>query len=96
GYACTALFDSGCTGMVLSERFLSSHPSIFTAPPMSPLTASVADQRTVPISLIAPGVAIQTPVSLFYYDFIIAPVKYDIIVGTPWMATHNAAIDWDS
>ncbi|KAJ2758005.1 hypothetical protein IWQ56_006117, partial [Coemansia nantahalensis] len=29
------------------------------------------------------------------FDLVVAPVRYDIIVGLPWIAWANAAVDWD-
>ncbi|KAJ2254418.1 hypothetical protein GGI13_002167 [Coemansia sp. RSA 455] len=59
------------------------------------LLASVADQRKVNISRIAAQLHIVAGSTFNYYDCIVAPVHYDIIVGVPWMICNNANVNWD-
>lgn len=95
GQLCVALFDSGCTGMVLGERFADSLPHIVFTKPLAPLSASVADQRKVDISRVAAQLHIVAGPTSDYYDCIVAPVHYDLIVGIPWMMRNNANVNWD-
>ncbi|KAJ2397293.1 hypothetical protein GGI05_000715 [Coemansia sp. RSA 2603] len=87
---------SGCTGMVINEKLADALTDVRFTAPLQPMNASVADQRLVPITRIALKVAVAVGPTLGYYDLIVAPVRYDAIVGVPWMAANNASVDWDT
>ncbi|KAJ1917507.1 hypothetical protein LPJ71_001803 [Coemansia sp. S17] len=63
--------------------------------PLVPLSASVADQHKVDTSRIAAHLHIVAGPTSDYYDRIVAPVRYDIIVSVPWMMHNNANVNWD-
>ncbi|KAJ2065969.1 hypothetical protein GGH13_005902 [Coemansia sp. S155-1] len=92
---CVALFDSGSTSLVLGERFTDSIPHVILTKPLVPLSASVADQCKVDISHMAAQLHIVAGPTSDYYDCIVAPVRYDIIVGVPWMMCNDANVNWD-
>ncbi|KAJ2100516.1 hypothetical protein GGI09_002244 [Coemansia sp. S100] len=52
-------------------------------------------QHKVDISRIATQLHIVAGPTSDYYDCIVAPLRYDLIVGVPWMIRNNANIDWD-
>ncbi|PIA12985.1 hypothetical protein COEREDRAFT_11897 [Coemansia reversa NRRL 1564] len=71
---CIALFDSGCTGMVLGEQFAGSHKDIIFERPKIPLAASLADKCKVAINRIAAQVPVQAGPTMANYDFVVAPI----------------------
>jgi len=93
---CVALYDSGCTGMVISEKFISNHPSLPMVASSSITHASLADQRIVPIKYMCPNAELISGPTRDNYDLIVAPIRYDIIVGLPWITKNNASVDWDN
>ncbi|KAJ1860914.1 hypothetical protein LPJ73_001187 [Coemansia sp. RSA 2703] len=82
--------------MVINEKLADALTDVRFTAPLQPMNASVADQRLVPITRIALKVAVAVGPTLGYYDLIVAPVRYDAIVGVPWMAANNASVDWDT
>ncbi|KAJ2823242.1 hypothetical protein FBU31_004349 [Coemansia sp. 'formosensis'] len=81
--------------MVLGERFANNLTHVVFTQPAVPISASVADQRKVDISRIAAQLHIVAGPTSDYYDCIVAPVRYDLIVGVPWMMRNNAQVNWD-
>ncbi|KAJ1908576.1 hypothetical protein LPJ71_003876, partial [Coemansia sp. S17] len=81
--------------MVLGERFADSIPHVVFTKPLVPLSASVEDQRKVDISHITAQLHLVAGPTSDYYDCIVAPVRYDIIVGVPWMMHNNANVNWN-
>ncbi|KAJ2253781.1 hypothetical protein GGI13_002516 [Coemansia sp. RSA 455] len=97
GRPCVALFDSGCTEMVLGERFADSIPHVVFTKPLwfVSLLASVADQRKVGTSRIAMQLHIVAGPTSNYYNCIVTPVCYELFVGVPWVICNNAHVNWD-
>ncbi|PIA12565.1 hypothetical protein COEREDRAFT_12593 [Coemansia reversa NRRL 1564] len=81
--------------MVLGEQFADSHKDIIFERPKIPLAASLADKREVAINRIAAQVPVQAGPTMANYDFVVAPIRYDVIVGLPWIVRNNASVDWD-
>ena len=91
---CTALFDSGCTGMVVNEAFIKANPSIITTPASVYKQASVADRRIIPITQECRHVQVTAGPTSANYNFVVAPIRYDAILGLPWIINNNAQVDW--
>ncbi|KAJ1909210.1 hypothetical protein H4219_006435, partial [Mycoemilia scoparia] len=94
--SCIALFDTGCTGMILSPSFAETLHSFKAKPYPKPLNAALADGSSMPISTYYSDVEIRSGPAISTHDFVIAPIKHDMIIGTPWITHHNAHVDWDS
>ncbi|KAJ2490547.1 hypothetical protein IWW47_005141, partial [Coemansia sp. RSA 2052] len=80
--------------MVLSDRCADLLTHVCFERPLTRMTASVADSRQIDITRTA-SLLINAGQTWGTYHCIVVPVRYDAIVGVPWMVQNNASIDWD-
>lgn len=93
---CIALFDSGCTGMILSPDFVKNHPSLKPDSDKHLPPASLADGSSIPITAYCDNVNVDTGPTSSKHRFYVARIKHEVIFGLPWITYHNAQVDWDT
>ena len=94
GHAVSILIDSGATSNFLSQDFYSKH---FPSSQSSVTTQSVtlADGTAQPCGpLIGP---LRLQMDSLKDSMTLLPTQlqnYDVILGTPWLTTHDLQVDW--
>ena len=94
GHSVKILIDSGATSNFLSLDFLSKHFPAKSANFSQSVT--LADGTSQPCGpLIGP---LRLQMDSFKDSVTLLPTQlhhYDVILGTPWLTTHNPKIDWE-
>ncbi|KAJ2760542.1 hypothetical protein IWQ56_005464, partial [Coemansia nantahalensis] len=81
--------------MVMSTAAARKHFVSSLSPIPQSTSASLADGSTMRITHMLPQAVLTAGPTRGRFDLVVAPVRYDIIVGLPWIAWANAAVDWD-
>ncbi|KAJ2823094.1 hypothetical protein IWW50_003928 [Coemansia erecta] len=94
GHPCIALFDSGCTSMVASPQLVKL-AKLTTTRPKKPMNMTLADKSKVTITRVLNNTEVKVGTTSGDYNMVVAPIKYDMIIGLPWITTNNTNVDWD-
>ena len=101
-FACNALLDSGANANFISLKLIEER-QIETEYLTTPLTVRLADGSTYSIDKILSDIKLSVlcsnpssplPFSSCRASFLVAPLKFDVVVGTPWLSQVNPLIDW--
>ncbi len=88
------LLDTGCTSMVVSDTFAHDN-GIKVQNLATTVTMYLADgEDPVSILKVTDMLELKMLGRKFKARFLVAPVKYDVILGLPWFEDHNPQIDW--
>ena len=99
GSRCELLVDSGATHNFVSKKTLNrmrrspSAPSHSHSHTAAPVLITLADGSTTP----AQGsvtLDVKADGTVTTADFVVAPVRFDGILGMPWLKSVNPRIDW--
>jgi hypothetical protein len=96
--AVRAIVDSGATGNFVSQKFVDSQvlPAVMLP---EVLSVRLANGAEVPcgksLSSTLVGIIGNDQAKLVELDLIIVPdLKYDVVLGLPWLSEANPVIDW--
>src|ERR1700733_13849202 len=91
------MIDSGATGSFIDRKFVSIH-NIPTIPKKTPYKLNVIDGREVVSGMVTHNTAPLVFQVKNNYEHICFDVtelgNYPIILGIPWLMTHNPTINW--
>jgi hypothetical protein len=96
---CLALLDSGANANFISLKLV-EEMELATNSLSSPLTVRLADGSAYVINKILQGVKLSvsptdsSDTSVCLVSLLVAPLKFDVVLGTPWLSRVNPLIDW--
>jgi len=94
GHPATILIDCGSSGNFLSAKFVAAHPSLSRVKTDAPQgQVHFANESMAPLGPRLTQVELCFDNHCEHVDFDVAPLRFDVVLGMPWLAENNVVID---